>query len=131
MANITRIKAKDPNAKQASDDQPQKVITPVKAHINTKPEKSKDKKVKSKKTHRPLPKPLRIITAPFRLLFRPFVHLGSYLHHSWLEIRQVRWPNRSTTWKMFSAVLIYTVIFVVLTTALDAFFTFIFNQLLK
>ena len=67
---------------------------------------------------------------PF-ILFRPFVALGRYLRDSWREIRQVRWPSRKATWKMVLAVFFYCAIFMIFILILDAFFTFIFNQLLN
>lgn len=65
------------------------------------------------------------------LLFRPFVRLGRYLRDSWREIRQVRWPNRKTTWKLTLAVLVYSALFIVFLTLIDVFFTFIFDLLFK
>ncbi len=114
MANITRIKAKDPN-KPSSD------------------KKLKDQEVKKvQKTDKPVVKEAKKTVKkkkPF-ILFRPFVALGRYLKESWQEIRQVRWPNRKTTWKMVLAVFVYTIFFVVLIMLLDALFTFLFNLLL-
>jgi len=104
MANITKIKAQDPGAPK----NPEKSVTPE------KPKKSKENK-KSKK--------------PF-LLFRPFVTLGRYLRDSWREIRQVRWPSRKATWKMFFAVLIYTALFIALVALLDLFFSWLFNTII-
>ena len=66
---------------------------------------------------------------PF-ILFRPFITIGHYLRDSWHEIRQVRWPNRKTTWKMVLAVIVYTAIFAVILLLLDMLFTFIFNKIL-
>lgn len=65
------------------------------------------------------------------ILFRPFVRLGRYLRDSWREIRQVRWPNRKTTWKLTLAVLVYSALFIVFLTLIDVFFTFIFDLLFK
>ena len=84
----------------------------------------KQLKLAKKANKKPLPKALRILTAPFR-------KIGSYFHDSWLELRQVRWPNRKMTWKLVSAVIIYTVTFSVIIMLLDAGFTLLFNNLLK
>ncbi|MBQ2660240.1 preprotein translocase subunit SecE [Candidatus Saccharibacteria bacterium] len=111
MANITRIKAKDP-----SKPQPKKVEKPVEKVENTPKPIKKEKTKKEKK--------------PF-ILFRPFLALGRYLRDSWREIRQVRWPNRKATWKMVLAVFIYAAIFLVLIIALDALFTYLFNLILS
>ena len=72
-----------------------------------------------------------IISAPFRFIARPFAALGHYIANSWREIRQVRWPNRKTTWKMVLAVIVYTAIFVAFITLIDALLTLIFNNFLK
>lgn len=82
------------------------------------------KKAKRKANKKPMPKALRILTAPFR-------KIGSYFGNSWQELRQVRWPNRKTTWKLVSAVITYTLIFAFFIMLLDAGFTLLFNNLLK
>lgn len=113
MANITRIKAQDPN--KPVEKKTEKKVT---KKPELKPEKKKDKKTeKSSKK-------------PF-LLFRPFIALGRYLKGSWQEIRQVRWPNRKVTWKMVFAVFVYTAIFVIFIMLLDTLFAFLFNILLS
>lgn len=104
MANITKIKAKD--------------STPA------EPKKPKAKKSKSpsEKSEKPKKKPF--------LLFRPFVALGTYLRDSWRELRQVRWPNRKTTWKLVLAVFVYTLVFVGFLVLLDIIFDLLFSKLL-
>ena len=103
MAKITRIKATDPN----------------------KPKKATEK-VEKKPVEKPAPKATK---KPF-ILFRPFVALGRYLKESWLELRQVRWPNRKATWKMVLAVFVYTFIFGAFLLLLDVLFDLIFNNLI-
>jgi len=103
MAKITRIKATDPN----------------------KPKKATEKVVQ-KSVEKPSPKTTK---KPF-ILFRPFVALGRYLKESWLELRQVRWPNRKATWKMVLAVFVYTFIFGAFLLLLDVLFDLIFNNLI-
>lgn len=63
---------------------------------------------------------------PF-LLVRPFVYFFRYLRDSWREIRQVRWPSRKATWKLFFAILVYTFLFGAIIMLLDVFFTWLFN----
>ena len=125
MAHVTRIKAGD----KKSEDEPKKVSTSknVKEAVKiakkiVKEEKAvkKEKTKKVKKEKKPMNKFTRVITAPFR-----------YVHDSWTEIRQVRWPNRKATWKMVVAVLIYTAIFVILISLLDLFFKWLFNLIIK
>lgn len=101
MANITKIKASDPSSPKTTEKSAKK---PSKV---AKPEQKSAKK-------------------PF-ILFRPFVTLGRYLRDSWREIRQVRWPSRKATWKMFLAVIIYSALFMLLVTLLDVLFKYLFN----
>lgn len=141
MANITRIKAGDSKGKTEEQNQPTKIHQETKTAISKQPRKKltklekaqqkyekkqlkKQQKLAKKASKKPLPKVLRILTAPFR-------KIGSYIHASWQELRQVRWPNRKMTWKLVSAVIIYTVLFSVVIMLLDAGFILLFNNLLK
>ena len=127
MANITRISAKDPN--KASTDKLSKKEKKLAAKAAAK---TKEVEVPAEKPA-PVAKEAKKAKKEKKtfILFRPFVALGHYLRDSWLEIRQVRWPNRKTTWKMVLAVIVYTAIFVILIMLLDALFEFLFNLLLK
>ena len=78
---------------------------------------------KAKKARKPLPKFLRII-------FKPFTATGRYLKEAWAELKLVRWPTRSETWKMTGAVLVFTIIFTVLILVLDALFSWLFKTIL-
>ncbi|MBQ3310356.1 preprotein translocase subunit SecE [Candidatus Saccharibacteria bacterium] len=120
MAKVTRIKAKDHTEKEAEKPASKKAA----------PVKQPSKKVKQKTPKKPMPKWLKIITWPFRMVAKPFIMLGRYIRDSWREIRQVRWPSRSATWKMVLAVFIYAGFFIILIMLLDAFFTWLFNLLL-
>ncbi len=42
-----------------------------------------------------------------------------YFVNSWKELRLVEWPNRKTAWKLTFTVVVFSVIFAVLTTSLD------------
>ena len=116
-------------------------ITKITASSNTqqKPElevQTTTKTLKSPKTSPKSPKPPKHLQLknPQERLYTLFGHLslfGRYLRDSWREIRQVRWPNRKATWKMVLAVFFYCAIFMIFILVLDAFFTFIFNQLLN
>lgn len=135
MANVTRIKAKDPNQKKPKDTpkqpapkaEPKKKTlastnSPAKAKLDKKAAKLAKKEAK-KANNKPMPKWLAVITAPFRAF-------GRYLRDSWHEIRQVRWPSRKATWKMTGAILVYAALIMVIILLLDALFTFIFNNIL-
>ena len=138
--NITKITAKSrPQATAAADPTKPKTqtkptetntkIAKTQAKQQTKLAKTKAKAAKAKtkaKANTP-EKPLKQVF----ILARPFVALGRYLRNSWRELRQVRWPNRTATWKMTLAVLVYCAIFIVFIMLLDALFTFIFDLLLK
>ena len=65
-----------------------------------------------------------------RLIAKPFAAIGRYVRDSWLELRQVRWPSRKASWKMFLALLIYCAIIIVIVMSLDALFTWLFNLIL-
>ncbi len=127
MAKVTRIKASDGPSKKEADDEP--TITRKKVAVkDKKTEKAKAEKIrKAEKAEKKSAK--KNEKKPF-ILIRPFVALFRYLHDSWLELRQVRWPNRKATWKMVLAVVIYTALFVIIISLLDIFFSFIFNLIL-
>lgn len=143
MANITRIKAHDPNRPEPPKDPKNPKKSPKKAINRPQDEQSTSKtvaktkapaKIASRPPHGPakgLPKIILILTAPFRLIFKPFFLLGRYIRDSWREIREVRWPNRKATWKMVFAVLLYTFLFALFVTLLDALFTLLFNKVLR
>ena len=64
------------------------------------------------------------------ILFRPFVAIFRYFRDSFIELRQVRWPNRKATWKMVLAVLVYSAIFFAIISLLDLFFSWLFKLIL-
>ena len=127
---ITRIKAGESGS---SKENPPK--TPVKAPESAKTEKSRKdtakdknilktaKKAEKRENGKKLPAPIRIITAPFRVI-------GRYIRDSWLELRQVRWPSRAATWKMLIAVVVYSGLLIAIIMLLDALFTWLFNLIL-
>lgn len=139
MANVTRIKAKDSTSdKKSSDDAEisRKVSIKAKNSENTKLNKAKKDAVKAKakairkekrnSEKREIPtwlKPLWFITTPFRAI-------GRYFRNSFRELRQVRWPNRATTWKITFSVILYVVIIAIAIMLLDVLLTFLFDKLL-
>ena len=56
--------------------------------------------------------------------------IGGYFKGAWVELRQVRWPNRRATWSLTGAVLLYSAFFVVLVLLLDAAFKYLFELIL-
>ena len=130
MAKITRIKASDrPHEKEDKSDAPaitrKKVVVKDKKTEKTKREKAKadEKKISKVEPGKKQEK------KPF-ILVAPFVYLWRYLRDSWMELRQVRWPNRKTTWKMVLAVVIYSALFMVIISLLDLFFSWLFGLIL-
>lgn len=57
--------------------------------------------------------------------------IGRYFKGSWQELKQVRWPNRKSTWSMTAAVLIFSGFFVGLIVLLDMGFEELFKLIIK
>ena len=123
MAKITRIKASDSPKKKAEEEP---TITRKKVVVEDK-KTEKLKKKEAKKAEKNIDK--KTEKKPF-ILIRPFVYLFRYIRDSWKELRQVRWPNRKATWKMVLAVIVYTLLFVIIISLLDIFFSWLFNIIL-
>lgn len=129
MAKVTKIKASDEPKKEDKSDAP--TITRKKVVVKDK-KTEKIKRKKQKQVEKKLAggkKKQKSEKKPF-ILFRPFVYLWRYIHDSWLELRQVRWPNRKATWKMVLAIVIYSAFFMILITLLDLLFTWLFSLIL-
>ena len=126
MAKITRIKASDSSSKKEENSEP--TITRKKVVVKDK-KSEKTKRDNIKKAENQIGKSKSTEKKPF-ILFRPFVALFRYLRNSWMELRQVRWPNRKATWRMVLAVLVYCLIFVVIISLLDLFFGWLFKLIL-
>lgn len=60
----------------------------------------------------------------------PLRAIGVYFKGAWSELRQVRWPDRKTTWAMTGALLAFTGFFVVVILLLDAGFKYLFKLLI-
>lgn len=56
--------------------------------------------------------------------------IGAYFKGAWVELRQVRWPNRQATWSLTAAVVIFSLLLTVLILALDALFKFLFQLII-
>lgn len=59
-----------------------------------------------------------------------FVAIGGYFKGSWAELRQVRWPNRRTTWGLTLAVIAFTAFFIAMIILLDYAFQLLFERIL-
>ena len=66
-----------------------------------------------------------------RIILTPLIAIGRYFKESWNELKQVRWPNRRSTWAMMFAVLLFSGFFVALIKVLDIGFDELFNLVIK
>lgn len=113
---VRRIKAVDNNPKGQ-----------VKAKTDKETAVKNSKAKPAKPAKRPVKK-IKDFNTPTKNPLKAFLN---YLRGSWYELKQVRWPNRSATWSMTLAVLIFTAFFVVLIILLDIGFNWMFEQILK
>lgn len=100
---ITRITAKDSNAKAAQTSQPDEIARSVEPASKQETETSRKNPLKA---------------------------IGGYFSGAWYELKQVRWPTRRATWSMTAAMLIFTAFFVVIILLLDAAFKYLFEVML-
>lgn len=115
----------------ATDDTPKKQSSAAK-----KPSRTADKTRKATKTKttssatdiKKLPTDIQKMAPASK---NPFVAIGRYFREAWYELRQVRWPDRKTTWSMTGAVLIFTAFFVIYILLLDGLFKWLFETILK
>lgn len=61
---------------------------------------------------------------------RPFRAVGGYFKGAWVELRQVRWPNRKATWGLTLAVILFSLFFALVIVGLDAAFSYLFKEVL-
>lgn len=54
-----------------------------------------------------------------------------YFKGAWIELKQVRWPNRKATWSLTFAVILFTAFFVVLVLLVDAVFKYLFDLIVQ
>ena len=99
---VTRITAKD---------------TRVSAEKKSTPKKTKDETKEA-------------VVVATKKRTNPLRALGGYFKGAWQELRQVRWPNRRTTWGLTLAVILFTIFFIVLIVLLDYTFQWVFDQIL-
>ena len=64
----------------------------------------------------------------FRIIGR--ILLPNYLRNSWRELRQVAWPDRSTSWRLTYAVIIFSVLFGSLVAVVDFGLDKLFKELI-
>ncbi len=105
--NVTRITASD--------------ATP-KAVQGTKAVKAKTVKTSAKKTSK-----AKAPREPKNWFTKMLFSIGGYFKGAWVELRQVRWPNRKATWALTLAVILFSAFFVVLILLLDTLFKYLFE----
>lgn len=110
--NVRRIKATDDTPKKPAAKTVKKVAVTDK------------KKVASKTSAKTSPATSDTPKGPLKAI-------GGYFKGAWEELKLVRWPNRSSTWSMTAAVLLFTGIFTAFILLLDAGFSWAFEQILK
>ena len=93
-----------------------------------------DKPVKKTVSKRPSVKPARAAAKPVEAdkpkRRNPFAPMGRYIKGSWYELREVRWPDRRSTWSMTGALIVFTLFFVIIIVMLDAAFSELFNYII-
>lgn len=87
-----------------------------------KTDKKPSKKAKSK-----VIKPKK----PKKGIFKVLAAIGGYFKGAWIELRQVRWPDRKATWGLTIAVILFSIFFLLLIMLLDASFKYLFEIILK
>lgn len=61
---------------------------------------------------------------------KPFRMVGGYFKGAWVELRQVRWPDRGATWSLTLAVILFSLFFALVIVGLDAAFSYLFKEVL-
>lgn len=61
---------------------------------------------------------------------RPFRAVGGYFKGAWEELRLVHWPNRSATWGLTVAVIMFSLFFAGMILGLDTAFSYLFKEIL-
>lgn len=84
---------------------------------------TKKPKATSKKAEAKAPRKPAAWTKPFR-------SVGGYFKGAWVELRQVRWPDRKATWSLTVAVIIFSLFFALVILGLDAVFSYLFKEVL-
>lgn len=137
MANITRIKAGESASKAKKAEEEIVESEEITRKVSIKAKNSENKKVREKKkeakkeAEKADKKALKAKkkAAKGKKVRKSDEEVG-YFRGAFREIRQVRWPDRKTTWKLTFTVIGYIVLVAVALMLLDALFTFIFNQVL-
>ena len=111
-----------------------KNVTRIKATEDTPKNKGVAKAVKTLKSTKAPKKNTSAAKTPIEptnRFLKALLGIGHYFKGAWIELKQVRWPTRKSTWGLTVAVLLFSTFFVVLILLLDAFFKYIFELMIK
>lgn len=111
-----------------------KNVTRIKATEDTPKNKGVVKAVKTLKSTKALKNKTRVTKTPIEpknRFTKAVFGIGNYFKGAWIELKQVHWPTRKSTWGLTVAVLLFSAFFVVLILLLDAFFKYIFELMIK
>lgn len=61
---------------------------------------------------------------------KPFRSFGGYFKGAWVELRQVRWPDRKSSWSLTLAVILFSLFFALVILGLDWVFSYLFKEVL-
>ena len=86
----------------------------------------KDKKI-SKVSKTKIAKPIKEKKGLSKVLSK----IGQYFKGAWVELKQVRWPDRKASWSLTGAVILFTAGFTTLIVLLDAGFKELFKLIIK
>ena len=129
---ITRIKANDRNAPKRTVAA--KVKQSAAADVTTKSTPSaKDKPVsKAKKLLGGTRRSKNAAGSKKSTSSRrnPLRAVRSYFVGAWQELKQVRWPDRRSTWAMTGALIAFTVVFVIVILLIDYGFSWLFKLII-
>lgn len=127
---VTRIKASDGGGKKKAapaDD----TSTRAKSTDNAKREKKAHaSSTRMDATHKFELEKKAVISGEINQSRNPLQAIIRYVKGSWYELRQVRWPNRRTTWALTLAVLLFTAFFLAFIVGLDYVFQLLFEQII-
>jgi preprotein translocase subunit SecE len=105
---VTRIKATDDASKKVvSTTASKKTSAAVKATKTVKTDKAPKVATSGKKN---------VLAA-----------IGAYFKGAWVELKQVRWPNRRATWALTLGVVVFSLFFLGLIVLLDLLFKSLFE----
>ncbi len=121
-ANVVRIRASAPAASAKNSETTEAAVT-------TKVKAVKTKVAKATKEPK-APKATKTKVKRGNILSRVIKGISGYFIGAWVELRQVRWPNRRATWSLTGAVIAYSAFFVLFVLLLDAGFKYLFDLIL-